>query len=173
MALFSRRTNVPVAALANAQPPSRWQRRAILGAIYLTAVGLCALTDPKEGARGSNTPIEGAELYAYKWRINTQARRYEEVSKWLREKKIVLIPLTDYTFAADEGNIPGPPPPRNYQAKVVRELTQAGVKGIIYDMVFESKSDLPQDDDDFAAALRESKRSYIGCWVTDETQTQN
>jgi adenylate cyclase len=173
MALFARKKQASdTAALGNVQPLSPWRRRALIAAIYITSVGLCTLTDPKEGARGSNTPIEGAELYAFKLRNNTQARRYEEVSKWLQQK-IVLIPMTDYTFAKDEGNIPGPPPPRSYQAKVVRELTQVGAKGIVYDMVFEGKSDSPQGDDDFAAALRESKRSYIGCWNPDETQAQN
>lgn len=169
MALLRRKNRAPdTATLGNVQPLSPWRRRALIAAIYVTSVGLCTLTDPKEGARGSNTPIEGAELYAYKLRNNTQARRYEEVSKWLQQK-IVLIPMTDYTFDTEEGGIKGPPAPRSYQAKVVRELTKAGAKGIVYDMVFESAGS-PQQDADFEAALRESKRTYIGCWMTDENQ---
>lgn len=170
MAFFrKRKTDADGAGLGGVQPAARSQRLSVLSTIYIVVVLLCALMDPKEGARGNNTLFEGAELYAYKWRINTQARRYEKVTEWLKSQKIVLVPLTDYTFDKDEGKIPGPPAPRRYQAKVVRELTKADVKGIVFDMVFESPTDT-NSDADFANALRASNRTYIGCWKTEETK---
>ena len=161
-----RGTTEDLASLSHVRAQSLWRRRAIIGAIYAAVVALCASLDPDSGVHGNARLFESAEFSLYTLRQNVFIRRHDDMARWVRQQ-IVLVPLSDETFDKDWGEIPGPPAPRDYQAKVVRELTRAGVKGIVFDMVFESATK-PKQDDDFAAALRASKRAVLGCWLTEE-----
>ena len=169
--LFSRRaamqgTGEDLASLSHVRAQSRWRRRAIIGAIYLSVVALCVSLDPDSGVHGNSRLFESAEFSLYTLRRNIFIRRHDDIARWV-QKQIVLIPLTDETFDKDWGMIPGPPAPRDYQAKVVSELTRAGVKGIVFDMVFEGATK-NENDDAFAKALRASNRTVIGSWMTEE-----
>ena len=52
------------------------------------------------------------------------------------------------------------PWPRYFHAVLIRSLNRAGVRGIVFDIIFDLESN-PEDDSDLAAAIRESRAPVI------------
>ena len=79
---------------------------------------------------------------------------------------IVIVAVNDATFAADNPiKIPGPPPPRQYQARLLRFLTDAGAKAVAFDFLF----DTPRPGDDafvqqIEYAQRQKTSVVLGCF---------
>lgn len=122
----------------------RWLR--ILTIIVLT-VAVWGIIDLK---MASSTGLEYAETYFEKLRADVYLARYQAKLAKQASGQVVLVPITEDTFA-DLGV--GPPVPRNYHATVIRRLKEAGAKVIAFDLLF----DLPRETDTaLAAAAREA-----------------
>lgn len=74
------------------------------------------------------------ERYTYNMRMAIRSARNYSAAQDAR-RKIVLVTLSDESFAS--GTLPSIPPlPRNYHAKVIRDLSRAGAKAIVFDLIF-------------------------------------
>lgn len=147
------------ASLSRVRPLTRRRRWLNIGAIYLATVVCCALLDPPSGGHGAGWLFDNGEQYVHGARLSVYWRRHADLAKWLREQ-IVLVPLSDDTFDKEWGaGFEGPPVPRRYHAKVVRELEQAGVRAIVFDLIFDQPS---PDDAVFTRALQESHNIILG-----------
>jgi adenylate cyclase len=149
-ALWGRRERPEGGANLDQWRPSFRLRLVRAGAVVLVAVGVCAFLDLKGSA-----PFEH---YAYGLRMCVYARR--NVAMVERAKQIVLVTVSDNTFH----QVPGPQIPRNYHAKVIRDLTRAGAKAIVFDLYF--SLDRPGDQE-LAAAAKASGRVLWACPVED------
>ncbi len=79
---------------------------------------------------------------------------------------VALVYLDLRTFT-QTGQNPSAPLDRRLHAQLVRRLTAAGARAVIFDILFESPS--PGADPDFAAALRENGRTFLGAeWHRSE-----
>lgn len=119
--------------------------------IWLSVSGLCVYLD-------GQPLLRSAESVALRERFQTYSDYYGDLRAWAK-RQIVLVPMSEETFDPDGAALPGPPVPRRMQAKLVRELSRAGARAIVFDMVF----DAPKSEDaEFARAARESKRVVWG-----------
>ncbi len=113
---------------------------------YLVVVGVCVFLDAKA--------LNDAEQYAYNLRMSAYGQYHEDIASWVR-RQIVLVPFTDDTFdPTKDPRIPGPPLPRHLHARVIRDLTRAGAKVIVFDIIFDQKG---ADDAAFVAAARAAR----------------
>jgi HD-GYP domain-containing protein (c-di-GMP phosphodiesterase class II) len=140
-------TSVPVA-----QPPTasrRW-RFAQVSLVFVAVVVVCSYLD-LTGQAG----FDWLEQYAYDMRMVMHSQRNLSSGTQAR-RNIVLVTISDDTFAqAPFKALHGPPVPRDFHAKVIRELSQAGAKVIAFDLVF----DIPRaEDKEMAAAVKEAAR---------------
>ena len=116
-------------------------------AIFVAAVAVCSFLDLRA--------FNYFEQYTYNVRLTVYGKRNGNLTEQAR-KQIVLVPLSDESFK----QLPGPPVPRDYHAKVIRDLTRAGAKVIAFDLLFDL--DRPQDRV-FAAAARASGKVLWAC----------
>ena len=102
-----------------------------------------------------------AEQVALSERFIAYSLYFGDVRPWIK-KQIVLVPMSDETFNPDNpnGGILGPPAPRIDQARVVRELTRAGARAIVFDLLFDAAE--TKEDPEFARAVRESGKVAWG-----------
>jgi CHASE2 domain-containing sensor protein len=78
------------------------------------------------------------------------------------------VTLSDSSFDPNNLNplhLREPPVPRDYHAKVIRELTRAGAKVIALDYRFDQPSVNEDEDRELADAARESGRVMWACAV--------
>ena len=99
-----------------------------------------------------------SEQVALDERFSAYSLYFGDVRPWVK-KQIVLVPMSDETFAPD-GGIAGPPASRLNHARVVRNLTRAGARAIVFDILFDAAK--PKQDPQFARAVRESGRVAWG-----------
>ncbi|MDQ3812936.1 MAG: adenylate/guanylate cyclase domain-containing protein [Armatimonadota bacterium] len=145
-------------SLQHVQPVSPWRRLAQVTLIFVLTVGICSALNLDV--------LNDAEQYAYNLRMRTYSAYHKDVMGWAK-KQIVLVPLSDDTFNQENGAAyPGPPVPRDYHATVVRELTRAGARLIVFDMIFDHAK--LTEDRVFAAAIRESGRVLLACLYENE-----
>lgn len=98
------------------------------------------------------------ELYAYNMRMAIRSARDRAAVESAR-RKIVLVTLSDESFTG--GVLPRVHPlPRNCHAKIVRDLTRAGAKAIVFDLIF---LDPGPHDGELASAARSSGRVIWAC----------
>lgn len=135
---------------ATITPPghdARHPRRLRIFLLWLLIAGACAFLD-YTGGWGFGW-LEG---YFYDSATATRAdlRPPEKASD------IVIVTVSDSTFAPDNPiKIPGPPPPRAYQAKLLRFLTDAGARAVAFDFLF----DTPRPGDDaFAREIEHAQQ---------------
>jgi class 3 adenylate cyclase/CHASE2 domain-containing sensor protein len=87
-----------------------------------------------------------------------RAKVYERVNEplaSLAKRKIVLVELNDSTFQDPAFKaLGGPPLPRGFHARVIRELSAAGAKVVAFDFVFDSHK---PEDQELAQAAREAE----------------
>ncbi len=120
-----------------------------LGLLFTATVALCGALDWSGGGG-----FDWLELYSYKMRVAMHAQRHPALSA-LARRQIVVVTISDDTFASDPAfhKLHGPPVPRDYHARVVRDLTRAGARVIAFDLVF----DIPRPQDkQLAQAARSS-----------------
>ena len=113
-----------------------------------------------------------AEQVALSKRFERYSIYYGDVRPWAKNQ-IVLVPMSDETFSLQGGKVQGPPASRLDQARVVRELTRAGARAIVFDILFDAGK--PEQDPQFARAVRESGRVAWGAiyqTYKDETPPQ-
>ncbi|RYG75193.1 CHASE2 domain-containing protein, partial [bacterium] len=172
----SKPTRTPLAgkgSLARFKGKSSWQRRLPqLGWLCFFSIFICAILDlPQKSGRPDSalSPLSYFEQYAYSIRMmifGTQRTDLVDAAK----NKIVIVTLSDNTFQQQPGQpgLPGPPVPREYHAKVVRELNRAGAKVIAFDLLFDQpRADNPEGNEEFAAAAGES-RNVLWAAVTNK-----
>jgi adenylate cyclase len=115
--------------------------------VYLAVTALCLLADARL--------LGDAEQALYNLRMTLRAD-YRQDALRAAQKQIVLVPMSDQTFdPSSPTGIVGPPPSRRYQAKVVDELSRAGAKVIVFDVVFDASK---PEDEVFAQAVRAAAR---------------
>lgn len=141
----------------------RRQRAWQLIALFVTIVTVCGALDISGGAG-----FDWLELYLYKMRAAMHAQRHPGLSSQVRQQ-VIVVTISDDTFKSDPAfqKLHGPPVPRDYHAKVVRELTRAGAKVIAFDLVF----DIPKaQDKQLAEAARKSGKVLWASLFEDEQQ---
>ncbi len=99
-----------------------------------------------------------AEQVALAERFSAYSLYFGDVRPWAK-KQIVLVPMSDETFNPQGGGIAGPPASRLNHARMVRDLTRAGARAIVFDLLFDAAK--PQDPQ-FARAVRESGKVAWG-----------
>ncbi len=109
-----------------------------------------------------------AEQVALAERFSAYSRYFGDVRPWAKEQ-IVLVPMSDETFNPDGGGVAGPPVSRLNHAQVIRDLTRAGARAIVFDILFDAAK---PEDAEFARAARESGRVVWGAlYETYKEQT--
>jgi CHASE2 domain-containing sensor protein len=126
---------------------------------FLAAVIICGLLDSN---LQDGWGFSSLEFHAYQTR-----------AKWRRElnpvgksgQPIVIVALSDATFSDPQfAHLHGPPVPRNYHARILRTLTEAGAKTIVFDLLF----DIPRaEDTELAAAAKQSRHVTWACALDD------
>ncbi len=128
------------AGLDQLKPLSLKTRLATYLSLLLLSVVVCGILDQ----RG----FQFFEQFPYNLRAKVYTSRHQDLIKKARES-IVLIEINEETIA--NLNLPGPPIPRNYHARVIQNLQKLGAKVIAFDLVF----DLPSSQDrDLAASAK-------------------
>jgi adenylate cyclase len=135
------------------RPLSAKQRATRVLAAWLFAVASCHFLD-------SSTIFRALEADSTRLLQNTFAQLGGTKAERARSR-VVIVTLSDDTYSQQREHVfPGPPMPRNYHARVVRKLTQAGAKVIAFDLLF----DAPRPTDKlFAKAAKESGRVLWAC----------
>ncbi len=134
------------------RPASTRQRLLRLAAVYLAAVAVCGFLD----LRG----FDWLEQFSYDIRLGTRAASPGPSLEWARDQ-VVLVTLSNETFK----QLPGPPVPRDHHVKVIRDLTRAGAKAIVFDLRFDQPK---PEDHELAAAAKESGRVLWPCYFENE-----
>ncbi len=131
--------------------PASWQQRFVrVFLLYAVIVAVCNFLD-------SRALFKYLERYAANYRIAVSGDQIAFFEQWAREH-IVILALSDDSFDATSNQrlpVSGPPVPRSFHAKVVRDLTRAGAKVIAFDFLFAAPR---PPDKEFAAAARNSGR---------------
>lgn len=83
------------------------------------------------------------------------------------DSPVVVVYLDLHSFLAEKQN-PNQPWPRELHARLVRQLTAAGAKAIIFDVVFGTEGADRSADREFAAALRENGRVILAGQANDD-----
>jgi len=127
----------------------RPKRLAWTFAVFLITSLFWSLLDIK---LSSQTGLDYFEQFIDKWRTSLYANQNAGLVKKARSE-VVLLTITDDTF--HQLKLAGPPIPRAYHAKVIRDLTKAGARVIAFDLIFDLSR---PGDEQLAAAARESGR---------------
>jgi HD-GYP domain-containing protein (c-di-GMP phosphodiesterase class II) len=132
-----------------------------LAVLFVATVAVCGALDRSGGAG-----FDWLELYTYKMRVAMHAQRHPEWTERARQQ-IVVVTISDETFTShpDFEKLHGPPVPRDYHAKVVRDLTRAGASVIVFDLVFDIPR--PQDKQLAEAARRSGKVLWASLFEGD------
>lgn len=134
------------------RPASRHRRLACAVAVWAIVVVLCGFLD----LRGFGY----LEQYFYSLRLAVYAARNGSLAQ-RAQQQIVLITESDETFTS----LPGPPVPRSYHARLLRDLTRAGASVVAFDLFF----DLPRPEDtQLAAAAKAAGNVVWASYVTSE-----
>ncbi|HEX8552346.1 MAG TPA: CHASE2 domain-containing protein [Abditibacteriaceae bacterium] len=155
--LLQRRKSPELLARRSAGMSSRWLSRVLTP--FVLAVTICGLFDSNLGDGWGFSSLEFQSYAARaKWR-----RQVHPVGK--SGQPIVLVTLTDQTFSdAKFAHLHGPPVPRDYHARILRTLTEAGAKVVAFDLIF----DIPRREDfALASATRESSRVAWACLLDE------
>lgn len=158
-------TNCRRLGIDNLQPVAPALRLLRAGLVLALIVFICGYLDQSHGRvvdfGGFNfRGFYFIERYAYDIRMRLLTR-YNMAPAKLAEQQVVVLSYDENTFAdSNPERLPGPPVPRDYHARVVRELTRAGAKTIVFDLLF-AKSQ-PQDQE-LATAFRASGHVIIAC----------
>ena len=139
-------------SLDQLRPASRRERMVRIAAACAAAVLLCGFLDL--------SCFNYLEHYTYMARMAVYARCNASLAERAR-KQIVLVTLTDDSFL----DLPGPPVPRRYHAKVLADLTRAGAKAVVFDLVFDLSG---PDDKALAAAARASGKAVWACVLENQ-----
>lgn len=130
--------------------PRRRGRMRRLALLFVAVTAVCGVLDVSGG-----WGFDWLELYSYKMRMAMHGQRDPALAERARGQ-IVVVTISDETFADDPAfqALHGPPIPRDYHAKIVRDLTRAGARVIAFDLVFDIPK--PSQDRVLAAAARSS-----------------
>ena len=79
----------------------------------------------------------------------------------------VVIVYIDVVSHDELGQSPIQPWDRRLHADLVRRLTAAGARAIVFDIIFDTEWANAAVDDEFAAAMRDSKRVILGAEVAE------
>ena len=113
--------------------------------------------------------LDKTEQNALTERFGAYSAYFGDLRPWAKNQ-IVLVPMSDETFnPANPIAVEGPPTSRADHAKVIRELTRAGARAIVFDILFDAAK---PEDAEFARAARESGRVAWGALYetySDET----
>ena len=150
------------ATLELLQPVSRKQRFVRVFLLFVSVVALCWSLDLKG--------FSYLERYAADLRMSVYGAQHGSPSDWAKEH-IVILALSDDSFDPTNNQVlpvTGPPVPRSYHAKIIRELKSAGAKVIAFDFMFT----VPRPPDaEFAAAAREAGNVLWACrFQTENTE---
>ena len=130
---------------------SKTRRMFWIALVFISASLIFCLLDLKAFIR--------LERFAYEMRMKVRSTRSAEAAQAARQK-IVLVTLSDESLASGELP-PGYPLPRYCHAKIVRELTRAGARAIVFDLIFAGEK--PSEDAELASAARESGKVVWAC----------
>ncbi|HEX8833285.1 MAG TPA: adenylate/guanylate cyclase domain-containing protein [Abditibacteriaceae bacterium] len=139
---MSRKLRAPV-VISSLRSDSRRQHLRLV-TIFLLVAALCSYLD-----FFAPTGFNYFERYAQSLRLGLNSAVHSDRVETAK-KQVALLIISDETFLAL--NLPGPPVPRSYHAKVLRELQRAGAKVVAFDLVFDLGS---PHDREFARAVRE------------------
>ncbi|RYX85829.1 adenylate/guanylate cyclase domain-containing protein [bacterium] len=145
------------------------QRRRIvrLWLIWLAISLLCGFLDwSKVRGVGFST----FDSYFYEMQVGLSAQLNAELGKKAREQ-IVIVSISDYTFNQDNPYIlEGPPVSRAAHAKVLSDLKAAGVKSVVYDIVFKRPSDKAVDEKLIHSAGKKGGSAVWACLLENEDE---
>lgn len=141
-------------ATPGAEPAGRRISWTWIALIFVVCSALWSLLDSRFAVP---IGLDYSEQYFEQRRAAIYARRHGSFTQLVR-KQIVLVPISEETFS-DLG-LAGPPVPREYHAKVVRELTEAGAKVIAFDLIFDASR--PGDKELAEAAKRSGRVMWAG-----------
>ena len=112
-----------------------------------------------------------AEQSALNERFIVYSHYFGDVREWAKQQ-IVLVPMSDETFNPNnENGIEGPPAPRLDHARMIRDLTRAGVRAIVFDILFDATK---PEDAELARAARASGRVAWGAlYETYDDKNEN
>jgi HD-GYP domain-containing protein (c-di-GMP phosphodiesterase class II) len=118
------------AAIAPPDHDTRRPRRLRVFLLWLLIVSACIFLDASGG-----WGFGWLEGYFYDSATATLA----DLRPQQKASEIVIVTVSDDTFASDNPiKIPGPPPPREYQAQLLRFLTNAKAKAVAFDFLFDT-----------------------------------
>ena len=83
---------------------------------------------------------------------------------------LVYLDLNSFNVLTQD---PTRPWPRRLHAQLLRKLTAAGARAVVFDVVFSAPSDDAAADDDLAAALRESGHAILAGESSRQDQPPN
>jgi len=106
--------------------------------IFLAVVIVCGYLDRGDVyQKGGGVGFNYFERFPQKVRVAMAWARNSDKVERVRNS-IVLLAISDETFdPKNDLHLPGPVLPRNYHARLIRELTRAGAKAIAIDLIFE------------------------------------
>ena len=99
-----------------------------------------------------------AEESALNERFIFYSSNFGDVRAWAKQQ-IVLVAMSDETFNPEIGKVEGPPVPRDKHAAVIADLTRAGARAIVFDILFDNSK---PEDPQLARAARASGRVAWG-----------
>ena len=135
---------------------SRQTARFALVFIWLSAVAVGLYLDNFD----TQHYLVKAEQAALAERFGAYSLYFGDVRPWAK-RQIVLVPMSDETFNPDNPDgIEGPPASRIDHARVIRDLTRAGARAIVFDILFDAAK--PDQDVQLARAARDSGRVAWG-----------
>ncbi len=114
-----------------------------------------------QGDKVEQAALAKAEQSALNERFIFYSDNFGDVRAWAKNQ-IVLVPMTDDTFNPEIGGVEGPPVPRDLHAKVIADLTRAGARAIVFDILFDRAGN---KDATLARAARQSGRVAWGALI--------
>lgn len=124
-------------------------------AAFVIIVSVCIFLDQKA--------FNNIEQHAYNMRMRIRSSRTPLAAVNAARRGIVMVTLSDNSFKIGWSSNASPPPyplPRIYHARIIRDLSRAGVKAIIFDTLF---TDTRQWDRELASAARSSGKVVFAC----------
>ncbi len=134
--------------LEQLQAPPRWRRVLLLVLLFLAVTSSCAFLD-------QSRLLRYAEHFTDSLKTAVYAKKNGSLAEEAR-KRVMLVTISDDTFKT----LPGPPVPRNYHAKVIRDLTRAGARVIAFDLIFDASR---KEDTEFATAAQATGNVVWAC----------
>lgn len=161
----SRRTPAPITGALTLPEANSSRRRLRIWLIWGFLSLICGFLD-WNGIQGLG--FSKFDSYFYEMQVKLSARRNADLGNKARQQ-IVIVPITDNTFSANNPDrLAGPPVSRATYARVLRDLKAAGARAVVFDVVFKRPGDSKIDQDFIDAAKQPGAPAIWACLVENE-----